>query len=170
MSPGSSDVQVNRSLAGWLCNLGSILKDRVLSGGQNATFSDEMVEAEACLREVLALSEEMDDMVLKQTVLRQLSNMCGRLEQSVGPAEAAALRSRLNALYAQTGRSPDTSCVICLEPLEQPGGGAEQDAVGGDTDSFVRVLKCAHQFHRGCLTIWWRTSRDGVCPLFKNAS
>jgi len=35
---------------------------------------------------------------LKQKVLRHLANMSGRPGQPVRPAEAAALRSRLNAL------------------------------------------------------------------------
>jgi len=92
----------------------------------------------------------------------------------VRPAEAAALRSRLNALYAQAGRNHDTSCTICLEPLEQVDGGGVQDATGdgdrganGYTNSAVFVLECGHQFHRGCLSTWWRTAASLVCLLCK---
>jgi len=132
------------------------------------------VEAEACLREALELSEELPDVGLKQPVLGNLSNMSGRPDQPVGPAEAAALRSRLNALYAQAGRSTDTSCTICLEPLEQPDGGAEQEAIGdggrgadGFANAAVFVLECGHQFHRGCLSTWWCTRSENKCPLCK---
>ena len=109
-------------------------------------------------------------MYLEQRLLINLANMSGRPDQPVGPAEAAALRSRLNALYARSGRVPETSCTICLEPLEQPGGGA--DTVGGRgadgyADSSVSVLRCAHQFHRGCLSTWWRTSPNKACPICK---
>ena len=115
-APGLDVLNVKGVLVGTLCNLGARLAE-----------SDEMAVAATCMREALELGEETDDVLLKQMVLRNLSNMSGRPDQPVGPAEAAALRSRLNALYAQAGRIPDTSCTICLDPLEQPGGGAEQD-------------------------------------------
>jgi len=162
-APGLDNLQAKRALAGWLCNLGVGLAE-----------SDGMAEAATCMREALELGEETDDVALKQVVLINLTNMSGRPDKPVGPAEAAALRSRLNALYAQAGRNPDTSCTICLEPLEQPGGGAEQDATDdggltadGYTNSAVRVLQCAHQFHRGCLSAWWRMRSDRACPLCK---
>jgi len=162
-APGLDVLKAKGALAGTLCNLGVVLAE-----------SDGMAEAETCLREALELGEETNDVGLKQNVLRNLSNMSGRPDQPVGPGEAAALRSRLNALYAQAGRIPDTSCTICLDPLEQPGGGAEQDATDdggltadGYTNSAVRVLQCAHQFHRGCLSAWWRTRSDRACPLCK---
>jgi hypothetical protein len=132
-----------------------------------------MAEAAACMREALELSEETD-VHLKQTVLCHLANMSGRPDLPVGPTEAAAFRSRLNALYAQAGRNTDTSCTICLEPLEQPGGGTDKGATDGgrDADGFtnsaVRVLHCGHQFHRGCLSTWWRTTASDACPLCKN--
>jgi len=162
-APGLDVLRAKGALAGMLCNLGA-----GLSG------SNGMAEAAACMREALELGEETDDVGLKQIVLTNLSNMSGRPDKPVGPAEAAALRSRLNALYAQAGRNPDTSCTICLDPLEQPGGGAEQDATDdggltadGYTNSAVRVLQCAHQFHRGCLSAWWCTRSDRACPLCK---
>ena len=160
---GPDVLQEKGALAVTLCNLGVVLAE-----------SDGMAEAETCLREALELGEETDDVELKQSVLINLSNMSGRPDQPVGLAEAAALRSWLNALYAQAGRNPDTSCTICLEPLEQPGGGAEQDSTDdggltadGYTNSAVRVLQCAHQFHRGCLSAWWCTRSDRACPLCK---
>jgi len=152
-----------RSLAVCLCNLGVRLSS-----------SDEMAEAAACMREALELSEETDDVGLKQMVLINLANMSGRPDLPVRPAEAVVLRSRLNALYAQTGRSTDTSCTICLELLEMPSGDAEYGAAddsGRDADGYinsaVRVLECGHQFHRGCLSTWWRTRSESRCPLCK---
>ena len=117
--PGLDVLGAKRALAVTLCNLGVRLAE-----------SDGMAEAETCMREALELGEETDDVELKQSVLINLSNMSGRPDKPVGPAEAAALRSRLNALYAQAGRNPATSCTICLEPLEQPDGSAEQDTTG----------------------------------------
>jgi len=158
------DRNALKSLAKWLYNLGAML-----------TGPDKMdgtAEAVAIMREALTLSEQTEMVVVKQMVLHYLSNMSGRPNSPVGLAEATAFCSRLNALYAQAGRNPDTSCTICLEPLEQSNGGAEQDATGdggrdadGYTNSAVHVLPCAHQFHRGCLSSWLRTQRVVVCPL-----
>jgi len=126
------------------------------------------------LREALELVEPTDDVQIKQVLLRSLANTSDQPDQLVGPAEAAPLRYRLNALCVETGRTPETSCTICLEPLQQPGGGAEKDTTGdgggtvnGYQNSAVHVLKCNHQFHRGCLSTWWRTRSDGKCPLCK---
>jgi len=126
-----------------------------------ALSSDGMAEAEACLREALVLCEETDDARMQQLVLRSMANMSGADEPgwSVEPAEAQQLHSRLNQLYAQTGRSPNTSCTICLESLK-PGCGAEP-AVS------VRVLSCGHQYHNGCISEWWERRLDRVCPLCK---
>jgi len=117
-APGSDLMEAKEGLAAFLCTLGVMWN----------FGSDRTAEAEACLREALALCKDTDNVVPKQTVLRHLVNMSGRPDQPVGPAEAAALRSRLNALYAQTGRNHDTSCTICLEPLEQSDGGEKKDA------------------------------------------
>ena len=156
-APGFDLRGAKQGLVAFLYKLGSVWD----------AGSDGAAEAEACLREALALCEEIDLAGLKQNVLLTLCNMSGRPDLPVGPAEAAALRSRLNALYAQAGRSTDTSCTICLEPLEMPGGDAENGAAddsGRDADGYinsaVRVLGCGHQFHRGCLSTWWRTRSE----------
>jgi len=163
-APGSDRLVAKQGLAAFLDNL---------AGRRNAG-SDGTAEAEAGLREALALCEDSDNVLLKQRVLCHLANMSGRPDEPVGLAEAAALRSRLNALYAQAGRNHVTSCTICLETLEQSDGGAEKDAAGdgdrgadGYTNSAVFVLDCGHQFHRGCLSTWWRTAASLVCPLCK---
>jgi len=162
---GDQLVGTKTMLCNWVGYLGSI---------RDHPYSPGMAEAEACLREALELSEEINDVDQKQRVLRALSNMSGRPDLPVGLTEAAAFRSRLNALYAGAGRTTDTSCTICLEPLEQPDGGAEQDDIGdggreaeGYTNSAVRVLGCGHQFHRGCLSTWWHTASNEACPLCK---
>jgi len=82
-------VLSEHSLAGWLCHLGHLL----------STHSSQTVEAAACLRGAQELSETLNDVLLKQDVLRYLANMSGRPDQPVGLAEATTLRSRLNALY-----------------------------------------------------------------------
>jgi len=99
-APGSDLMVGKQGLASFLCRLGVAM--------QNAG-SDGTAEAEACLREALALCEDTDNVALKQRVLSHLANMSGRPNQPVKPAEAAALRSRLNALYAQAGRNHDTT-------------------------------------------------------------
>jgi len=148
-------------LASTLCNLGNMLN----CGMENALASDdETAEAEACLREALELCEESTAVYLKQAVLENLVNAA-----FVGPADAEAFRSRLNTLYAEAGRSPDTNCTICLEPLGQSGGSARRDADGDRrcAGSRVLVLKCGHQLHRGCVTTWWDAQSGRVCPLCK---
>ena len=163
-APGSDLRVAKQGLALFLCKLGVIWN----------AGSDRTAEAEACLREALALCEDTECVALKQRVLRHFANMSGRPDQPVRPAEAAALRSRLNALYAQAGRNHATSCTICLETLEQPDGGVEKDAANdggrgadGYTNSAVFVLYCGHQFHRGCLSTWLRTAASQACPLCK---
>ena len=110
-------------------------------------------------------------MHLQQSVLANLADLSCRPGQLVRPTEAAALRARLKRLFAQAGRTLDTSCTICLEPLEQPVGGTEKGGgvrgADGDTNSCVLVLLCNHQFHLDCLTTWWRTRSDQACPLCK---
>jgi len=125
-APGVDALGAKRALATWLSNLASVLWDNTLHGAA----PDQTVEAAACWREALELSEATDDVGLKQTVLTSLANISNRAghSQPVGLSEAAAFRARLNTLNTQNGRSLDTSCAICLEPLEQPGGGADEDA------------------------------------------
>jgi len=173
-APGSDTLNSKQVLAALLCPVGGLLNRSGVEGSGNAPGSDGTADAEACLREALEICEDTDAVALKQLALRHLANMSGRPDQPVGPAEAAAFRSRLNALYPQAGRNPETSCTICLEPLEQLDGGADQDAPGdsgcgasGYTNSAVCVLKCGHRFHRGCLTTWWLTRSDRKCPNCK---
>ena len=163
-APGS-DLLVAKQI------LASVLRNLARMGAMRNAGSNETAEAEACLREALALCEDTDAVLLTQHILRDLANMSGRPDDPVRPAEAAGLRSRLNALYAQAGRNHDASCTICLETLEQSDGGAEKDDGGrgadGYTNSAVFVLECGHQFHRSCLSTWWRTAASQACPLCK---
>jgi len=151
------DPEAVRSLAAWLGYLASVLNDE---------GPDQYAEAEACLREALKLSKETDDVLVKQIALRDLANLSCRPDQPMGFSEAAALRSRLNTLSAQNGRTTDTNCTICLEPLEQPAG-AEQDAVSGGREAAVRVMSCYHQFHLHCLSTWQHTTSNTACPICK---
>jgi len=133
-APGGEAQAAKQVLAVELCNLGGLLAHGA-GGMRIAPGSDEVAEAEACLREALELSQA-DQVSLQQTILRSLVNLSGQRGQSV---DAEAFRSRLNLLDAQTGRSLETGCTICLEPLEpleQPDGGTEEvdegDGGGGD--------------------------------------
>jgi len=159
-APGSDTLGAKGLLATSLNNLGLVLN----CGMENALASDdETAEAEACLREALELCEESTAVSLKQAVLVNLVNA------ATVTAEAEAFRSRLNTLYTEAGRSLDTNCTICLEPLGQSGGGARRDADGDRrcAGSPVLVFKCGHQFHRGCVTTWWDAQSGRVCPLCK---
>jgi len=171
IAPPDRARESKRILAYWLRSLGNRLNRLWLNGvtpkgpGSNGT-----AEGEALLREALKLSEETNDVMLKQGVLTNLLNLSG--QPGHVPAEAEALRLQLNALSTSTGRIPDTSCSICLEPLEQVDGGAEQDPVDGlgaetCTNSSLRVFRCGHQFHHGCLATWFDTRSDRVCPICK---
>jgi len=162
MPPGADALEAKRALASELVSLGVV--------GLEAEEGDACLsESEACLREALELSEETDDKELKRMTLSSLANMSGKPEQPVLPAGAAAFRARLNELSVQMGRSPDTNCAICLEPLEtleQPGGPEQGGrAADGNTDSFVYVLKCGHQFHTCCLRTWWSERPGRVCLM-----
>ena len=169
--PGIDTLNAQRLLADELSTRGRMLKGHGSEG---------MVEAEACLREVLALGEGLGDVLLTGKTLRCLINLCGQAHAAVGPVEAEALRSRLNQLLVQMGRSPQTSCSICLEPLTPPADGAAADAAGGGgsggasgagagspPDSCMRALACDHQFHHGCLSTWLRAGPTHACPLCK---
>jgi len=160
-APGGHDtVRAQQGLAYDLSALGLMLK---------APVSERMVEADACLLEALALSKGLDDMVLAVRTLTHLINLCGEAHAVVGPAAAMAFRSRLNQHLVQMGRSVETSCSICLEPLAPPADDAAEDAVVGggssDLNSCVRVLECEHQFHYVCLVSWRCMSPH--CPLCK---
>ena len=161
--PGHHALTAQGMLAYRLSVLGNFL--------QQTPGSDSIAQSEACLREALALSENLEDVQLKLNTLRYLINLCGETHATVGPAEAEALRSQLNQVLVQMGREPETSCSICLEPLAPPVAGATEDAAGsggsGPSDSCVRSLSCNHQFHHGCLLTWHRTTENYTCPLCK---
>jgi len=165
-TPGHSTKDAQQMLADQLSSLGFLLK----AGGFQET-----AEAEACLREALALSEGLEDVWLTGKILRYLVSLGDEQYTAVGPAEAEAFRSRLKQCLVQMGREPETNCLICLEPLAPPADGAAEDAASGGgsggasgpSDSCVRVMPCNHQFHLGCLSTWRRTTSNYVCPLCK---
>jgi len=167
VAPDIDAREDKRKLACQLDNLGNMLIQ-----GEHGSEPEIMAEVEACTREALELSESLEDVQLKINILRSLVNLCGQPHATVGRAEAEALRSRLNRLYSQKGRTHDTSCTICLEPLEQPSAAAGEgdggDGAVGDADSYVGVLKCGHQFHRGCLSTWWHTTANRVNPDYNS--
>ena len=163
--PGHETRNAQQDLAHQLSSLGVVLQQHGFDG---------MAETEACLREALALCESSGDVWLIEKTLRYLVNMCGLADATVGLAEAEAFRSRLNQLLVQMGRSVETSCSICLEPLAPAADGAEDAADSGDSvgagdplDSCVYVMSCEHQFHHGCLLTWLRTTSNRACPLCK---
>jgi len=133
-----------------------------------------ITEAERCLAEALQLSKSVGDVKLTAKILRTFINLCGEEQAKLRPAEAELFRLWLNRLVVQLGRSPETSCSICLEPLAPPADGAAKDAAGGGgssgaggLDSLVRVLNCNHQFHLGCLFTWQRKTSSHACPVCK---
>jgi len=138
---GHATKHAQTLLANHLSSLGSILESHGSSG---------TVGAETCLREALALGDGLGggfaDVRVTGNILRSLVNLCGEAYSKVGTAEAEAFRSRLNKLLIQMGRSPKTSCSICLEPLAPPADGAAEGAASrnadGPLDSCVRVLSC----------------------------
>jgi len=189
-TPGRDIGDAQRMLADQLCTLGFLFAKR--STGHTHTHrqgttppstihtkdwgSREMVEAEACLREALALGEGLGDVHLTGKTLRYLINLYGEAHAKAGPAEAEAFRLRLNEVLVQMGRETKTSCSICLEPLASPSDSATVDAAGGDgsggadgpSDSCVRAMSCSHQFHNGCISTWRRTASKYACPLCKS--
>jgi len=171
-APGDDTLNAQRMLADQLSSLGGVVYDLGLDGL--------LAEAEACLREALALAEGVGGvgLAVRTLTLGCLINLCGEAPTAVRLAEAEVFRSRLNQLLVQMGRSPETDCSICLEPLAPPADGAAEDAAGGrgnggaggPADLCVRVIFiCNHQFHLGCLSTWRRTtsSHKYKCPLCK---
>jgi len=164
--PGFDTLTAQRLLAEQLATLGVVTLDHGSEG---------MAEAEASLREALALSESSGDVCLTLSTLRPLINFGAAAHAAVEPAEAEAFRSRLNQLLVQMGRSPETSCSICLEPLAPPADSAAEDiaCVGGSgsargpSESCVLVLCYNHQFHNGCIMSWRNTTSNRACPLCK---
>jgi len=164
-APGHDTLHAHRGLADALSTLGFGL-------GQ---FDNGITEAERCLAEALELCKGVGDVKLTAKTLRSFINLCGEKQAKLGPADAELFRLWLNQLLAQMGRSPETSCSICLEPLAPPADGAAVDAAGGGgssgasgVDSFVRVLNCNHQFHLGCLFTWQqRKAPSRACPVCK---
>jgi len=167
-APGHYTRDAKRRLVEQLPTFGAVLE---------AHGSDGMTEAEACLREALALGEGLGEVGLSIYTLSFLVNLGGEAHAAVGRAEAEVFRSRLNQLLVQMGRSSETNCSICLEPLAPPADGAAEDAAGGGGGSgaigplvsCVRVLSCYHQFHHCCLFTWLRTTSNYVCPLCKKS-
>ena len=97
--PGDAALHPKATLAKWQHNLGAYLV--------NTPGSDGMAQAEACLRQALELSSATNQIAMKQRYLIRLINMGGIPGSRVTPAEAASFLSRLNAIYAQTGRNPE---------------------------------------------------------------
>jgi len=150
---GREVQECQRTLATALSSLGSQLS------------TDEAVEAVACLREALELCESIGELLgIKQTVTN-LVNRCGA---GVEPAEAEAHRKRLNEVLVLLGRSPETSCSICLESLAPPADAAGGGGNGDPADSYAWVLGCGHQYHFQCIMSWWETRQRNRCPLCQN--
>lgn len=148
-------LHARRVLAIALSNLGAALA-RV---GSEA----EMEEADACMREALQLSDATHDVGVQKGVLTNLINRSGETPEG---ADGEKLRSRLNQIYRNTGRDPDTHCAVCLEPLKPIGDdGVASSSADRPTDSHVNVLGCGHQFHQSCIMMWRERSHE--CPVCK---
>ena len=65
--------------------------------------------------------------------------------------QSAAYLERLREVIESTGRSADTICCCCLEPLDDP--------------QTVVALGCSHLLHRQCAIEW--SQRSAVCPQCK---
>jgi len=110
-APPSSLVHSQRMLADQLSALGFLLIKR---------NSRETAEAEACLREALALGEGLGDVLLSGKTLRylinlsgkDLINLSGKAHIAVRPAEAEVFHSRLNQRLVHMGREPETNCKL----------------------------------------------------------
>jgi len=63
----------------------------------------------------------------------------------------------LKALDIHAGKTPQTTCAICLDDFDDEGC----DGRG------VSIVRCGHQFHKGCIHSWL----DGgnlTCPTCKH--
>jgi len=89
---GQNTLSAQRMLADQLSILGVVTKD--------------VAEAEACLREALALGENTGDVQLKVNTLRCLIKLGGVVGAAVGPAEAEGLSSRVISFLCRWAESP----------------------------------------------------------------
>ena len=119
--------------------------------GNLGTLTGELgkVESEVWLREALATSESLAG-ACHEIPLRNLANL-----ELLGQLESTAFRLRLKALDASAGKTPQTTCAICLDDFDDRGC----DGRG------VLIVSCGHQFHRSCIGQWF-TERS-TCPTCK---
>jgi len=89
VAPGDATQNAQRMLADQLATLVVVQSEG----------SDGMAEAEACLREALALGDLVGDVFMTAKILQRLINLCGEAHATVGRAEADVFHSRLNRLY-----------------------------------------------------------------------
>jgi len=134
---GSDVREGRRTLGGALLQLGTKLMN-----------VDQCEKAAACLREALELSESTGDVWVTQIALSYLVNLAGRGD-AVGPAEAEAMRLRLNTLLEQLRWSPEADCTICFEPLTPP---ARPRSAAVGTPACLQLRACACCTARTCST------------------
>ena len=91
-APGQSTLEAQQMLAHQLS---------ILAAMGYSHPSKEVTEAEACLREALALGEGLGDVFLTGKTLLLLINLCGEAHAMVRPAEAEAFRLRLNQVLSR---------------------------------------------------------------------
>mmetsp|Transcript_19845 Transcript_19845/g.57019 ORF Transcript_19845/g.57019 Transcript_19845/m.57019 type:complete len:183 (+) Transcript_19845:3-551(+) len=83
-----------------------------------------------------------------------------QLDDEVGPEKKKALRAnakRLDGLPSRRLSKQDAKgnvCAICLEPLK--------------TSQVVIDLPCRHDFHKGCILKWLKSSEAPSCPVCKH--
>jgi len=106
-----------------------------------------MAESEVWLREALGMCDSTVGGQCHEIALRNLVNL-----ELLGQLESTAFRLRLKTLDTNSGRSPQTTCAICLDDFDDHGC----DGRG------VQIVTCGHQFHRSCIRQWF-TQRP-TCP------
>jgi hypothetical protein len=155
-----------RQLASTLCNYAAIL-----------SAADQLGAARSAFEEALPHARSGGDPGLERVILTNLVSMASSDGAPVlGPAsrgkppaadarspadaplpppaptyQSAAYLERLREVIESTGRSADTICCCCLEPLDDP--------------QTVVALGCSHLLHRQCAIEW--SQRSAVCPQCK---
>ena len=155
-----------RQLASTLCNYAAVL-----------SAADQLGAARSAFEEALPHARSGGDPGVERAILSNLVSMASSDGAPVlGPAsggkppaadarspadaplpppaptyQSAAHLERLREVIESTGRSADTICCCCLEPLDDP--------------QTVVALGCSHLLHRQCAIEW--SQRSAVCPQCK---
>jgi len=143
----------------WILGLGPEGRQTLEMTAQMASSVDDLREAAssvADLREMIRVHQLMHEMAHEQDeadlqdALRRSAEEAYSGGFNVPPADEAMVATTTDTCIVRAG-CEEGRCAVCLCTYED-----------GDT---MRVLRCKHRFHLGCVDQW--LARSGQCPVCK---